>query len=233
MILYYLIRIGGACLVLTGILSGCTSGELIAAGVQEDTIISGDVDAQEHPLVAGFQDTCLKSPGHLADIRDAARGDGWLQATDEDLASQDLSVLRKMILSIPGGGGRFDEEQELLSKAFGEARDILNLERRFKGAETLATRCDIYGRHDFLKSCEALGKLLNRAPDHNQVYRDKEAHFIRWDVVLNGRIAVISCDKAPNSTILPYPGMVISLKVDHARQVPVRTSQPVSVASGR
>ena len=222
-----------ASLLLTMFVSGCTSGELVLAGLQKDTIISGSVDKQMHPLVAGFRDTCLNSPGQLAEIHDNATSNGWTQATDDDLASQGLVALRKLVLTIPGGGGRFDEEQLLFSRAYAETRHILNLERRYTAKETLSTRCDIYGHHDFLKSCEALGRLLNRAPDHNQIYRNNEAHFIRWDVVLDGRMAVISCDKAPNSAIMPYRGMVLSLKVDHARPAPVRTSRPVSADSGR
>ena len=213
--------------------SGCTSEELVLAGLQKDTIISGSVDRQMHPLVAAFQDTCLKYPGQLPAIRDSATREGWSQASDGDLSAEGLTALRKLVLAIPGGGGRFDEEQLLLSRSVVNSRDVLNLERRYRGDETLATLCDIHGRHDFLKSCEALGRLLNRAPDHNQIYRDKEAHFIRWNVVLDGKVAVISCDKAPNSAVLPYAGMVLSLKVDHARPAPVKSIQPVSAASGR
>lgn len=216
-------------------LSGCVSEAntqndiALALRTNPEVLLEVDDDA-----VSAFHSLCLSGITLPDEIRSFALLEGWQDASDEQLSDNGLSRLRKLVLVIPGGGGRFDEEQNILFHRFSKTNYIASLERQFVGSKTQLTKCDLYAKTPFLKSCESLGKLLNRAPDYNHIYKENDAQFIRWKTQIEGKAGTISCNHAPKSPTLPYDGVSLSLRVDYLSPIKKSvTSQPVLDASGR
>lgn len=185
-------------------------------------------------LITAFRQVCLSggtSPERWMSAVTAAGN--WQTSDDTSLGAAGLQGLRKLVLAIPGGGGRFDEEQTLYSISDPSEQLVLNLERRYTGEKTLSSKCEIYGRYDFLKTCQALGTAIGRPPDHNQRYDNRGAHFIRWDTLVKNKTSTISCETAPQSPTLGYDGISLHLRIDHIELQKLKANQPVSVVSKR
>lgn len=189
--------------------------------------------------VSYFQDLCLRAPHSPADGKALALRLGWQTASNEELQNAGLGNLRKAILEIPGGGARFREEQEIVSRRIidGDGRAAILVgafERRIAGQEVRSSQCSVYLQDDFLKTCETLGQFVGRAPDRNQAYPQRGAHFIQWAIRLDSREALLNCARTPQSVLLPYEGITLSVSVDHsgtARKsafgsMPVRSTPP-------
>lgn len=204
-----------ALVISFALVSACTSMDPLQSGLGKDPSMGGVFDREENPLVVAFQQSCLSGQELPMEISHLVTANGWQPAQETDLETSGLMPLRKMILEIPGGGGRFSEEQYLFSRPAQIGFDVLNVERRYFQQQTLATQCDIYGAYDFLQNCEALGKLLKKAPDHNQTYKHNGAHFIRWNLAFNGKNVIVSCNKLPAPSSTVPSNISLSLKIDH------------------
>ncbi len=232
-------------LLLIAVLCGCVHAG--SANHSTDLALVHPLeDDTRQSVVDHFQALCLRKPLFPEEAANLAEGWGWRAASDEILAGAGLAGLRKQILAIPGGGARFDEEQVLLARA-GKAGvaepseqglvHIAAIERRIAGSSTRSTTCAVYSHSDFLKTCEQIGRHVNRAPDRNQFYRERDAHFIQWNTRLDGLAAVLSCSRTPQSQLFPFEGTILSVHVDHtgtarksAFNTPaVRSSLPVFV----
>jgi hypothetical protein len=71
--------------------------------------------------------------------------------------------------------------------------------------------------------------LAAKAPDKNLNYPSSQARFISWDVKFGDNAAVVSCEQAPQSKLLPYAGVILSLTIDET----IKANPPASVAAGR
>ena len=200
-------------------LSAC-SAETTSHGSGEDkldlSLVADNGTETSFPEANEFKRTCLSGAHLPEDAKIIATGSGWSEAGSRELEEAGLTQLRKTVLSIPGGGGRFVEEQEILSKTSSEGSMILNLERRISGDETRSTLCALYSRTEFLKACEQLGREIGKAPDRNQKYPEREAHFIQWQTLIDGKEATVSCSRTPQSALMPYDGTVLSVLIDHS-----------------
>ncbi len=212
---------------------GCTITNGAVGFISQDTALTGEFDQDANPLVLAFNQICLTERTMPEEIAPIAVSLGWHLAGDDELSQAMLQPLKKTVLKMPGGGSRFDEEQSLYAHLSKDNIEILSLEKRYTSQKVLATQCELYGYHDFLKSCEAVGKLIMRAPDHNKAYPEHDAQFIQWNIIKNGKAAIVGCERAPRSPTMPFAGVKISLKTDLTTKVAVRTSRPASVADGR
>ena len=219
-----------SCLVL----SNCTSAQLNSADL--DAALANRPFAEEgSSIISSFRGLCLSGELLPEGWEVSSFSNGWTKATDKVLDEAGLSPIKKIVLEIPGGGGRFDEEQRLISKSHDQEAMIGNLERRYIGTQTLSSSCSVYGKVEHLKTCETIGRLLDKAPDPNQRYAHNNSHFIRWETRIDGRPATISCDYVPESQSLTYDGTVLSLVIDHtqkAKQV-FTANRPVAGVSER
>ncbi|MGB7334923.1 MAG: hypothetical protein WBD01_03940 [Salaquimonas sp.] len=220
------------------LLSGCVTP--VPGGANNIVSISSALSTHDDggdQLISQFRSICLSGSIFPDEWADYASARSWTLSNAGGLEAAGLTPLKKHVLSIPGGGGRFDEEQIILSLGDPQNQMTLNLERRYSGETTLSSFCEIYSKQEYLRTCEALGKGIGRAPDHNQRYADKNAHFIRWEANTNNMPASISCETAPQSAVLPYSGISLRLRIDHTETLSAKSqftaSQPVSVVSGR
>lgn len=223
----------GLILALGTLLSSCVSvGDKPDLGtISQELFVDKE---QEADLLQAFHAICLSAGTMPEDWQAAADETGWTQASDEHLKAAGLSGLRKKVLSLPGGGGRFDEEQIILTDSVMRLPTIINLERRYKGVQTLSSVCAAFAKVPFLQSCEALGGMIGKAPDDNRKYAGSDAHFIRWEVRVNGMPGNISCERAPNTPSLPYQGTILRLSINHLERDPGLTANPpVSAVRGR
>ena len=221
--------------ILGALLSSCVSSELSQSDLSADVGRSRSAYVLDNPLVMDFQSLCINGKTYPWEWQETGLKLDWRNATERELEIATLGKLRKSVLAIPGGGARFDEEQILLSKGESDQLVISSLERRFKGNSSLLSSCSVFAQSDHLKTCESIGKLLGRAPDHNKSYPQNKAHFIRWDTFVNTHPATISCDYAPNSKTQAYDGTVLTLQIDHTTKgkTAPKASQQVSGVSER
>ncbi|MFK7902956.1 MAG: hypothetical protein AB8B49_08965, partial [Nitratireductor sp.] len=150
-----------------------------------------DTSALNQPLhnafVSEFRKIYIYTNGNVERIRNNTLSKDWLIASDEYLKLGGLSALRKKVLKIPGGGGKFSHSQTLHYKLSQHGSFYLNLEERFYKNKLNNNYCALYSKIDFLSTCEAAGKMMGRAPDRNQIYKKNDAHFISWNFKLSGR----------------------------------------------
>jgi len=170
-----------------------------------------------------FARLCLARDYSVAQSVELAKTDGWEDAADGDLKNSGLENLRRKILEIPGGGGRYRETQTILKYALAENNLFANLMERFDRHETLvSTECTFYlDQQNYLPVCTALGKLLKRPPDSNNKFPNSNSQFIRWNVIISEKTASLRCDgmgkkKTGTRSVKkkPFTGTIISMVVD-------------------
>ncbi len=185
-----------SCFFFAGIfaLSGCITGsEQNTAGV----IMAVDVDEIESiPAAHEFARLCLARNKQISSLIEFAKTDGWREGDDEFLNAIGLGDLRRKILSIPGGGGRYHETQSIL--IYDSKTEIMtaNLMERFRRDNKLVrTECTLFVKSpDYLQICTAIGKLLKRPPDSNQRFKRTGSHFIRWNISMENNPASVRCE---------------------------------------
>lgn len=188
--------------------------------------------------VSHFQDLCLRPAMSPAEGKALALRLGWREVGDDELVKAGLQRLRKAILEVPGGGARIREEQEIVTRDAVESDEdkallIAAFDRRLAGNETRSTQCTVYLQGDYLKTCETLGKVADRAPDRNHRYPQRDAHFIQWTIRLDGREAILNCSRTPQSVLLPYDGVTLSVHADHSGTARKTAFKPVAVRSSQ
>ena len=188
--------------------SACTQQGSLDKNRQE-TGLQADM-ASANPHVERFHKICLAENASQAKRYDLASVQGFSDASDASLKAAGLLQLKKTVLEIPGGGAPVSETQKLMARS-GDTGSVLALEQRLEKSRPVSTYCKLYAASEnYLEMCEALGKVIGRAPDANKKYKTGNAHFINWHVSLHGKNTRISCE-APGSTALPdFKGGVLS-----------------------
>ena len=132
----------------------------------------------------------------IPDISLLAIEEGWRDAQYDELEKAKLKNLRRTVLEIPGGGGRYRETQSLLTRGSDSGVIFLNLMQKFDRREKLiSSQCSLHIEDaDHLPICTSVGKMLNRAPQSNSKFSKTNSQFIRWNVVFNNYSASVRCD---------------------------------------
>lgn len=168
-------------------------------------------------MAAEFSATCLSAGGSAKILREHLPAEDWLTAGKSQLEELSLQRLKKAILEIPGGGGKYKQTQSLFFKSEENVSLVLNLEESYSKNRLVSEKCELYSKVDFLENCAALGKFLNRTPDRNQIYKQQDAQFINWQSTINNRPALIRCKRNPTGQTLGYKGIVMSLLVSNGK----------------
>lgn len=200
----FLISIGVA-------VSGCVNSGLTATDFNPAK--AAPVSSVDNPLAHEFAAVCLSAKGRVDVLRREVERHGWKKADDSDLDTAGLARLRKKILKIPGGGGRFSESQTLYQKKDAGILFTLSLEERFERGSAISSICSIHADTEFLPVCASIGKYLVRPPDRNQKYESRNAHFIGWAISFGQKAANVTCEQAPESR-LGDKGVSLSLITD-------------------
>jgi len=213
-------------LIAMAALSGCVS-----AGPDIGALdLSSSQALSTSELTRVFQQACLMGNRTSLGGDEFAMGlIGWSLADDVLLEQNGLEALRKTVLAVPGGGARYSGTQELYAMTSGEMTIVLGHEQDFARTKHVTSRCSVYAPGELLAECESLGRLVGKAPDKNLNFPSSKARFISWDVKTGNRAAVVGCEHAPQSRLMPYEGIVLSLTIDEQ----ATTSQPVSDAARR
>jgi len=223
-------------LILTCLgLSACVSANQSTRNFQAIDLPAQSANLDDtSELVSQFTNLCLSGEVDARQIIAAAKSTDRQFATQQTLKKESLVRLKKQTL--PGGGEPIEETQELLSKSFEEVHLILEISQQFEHKKLTATTCTVFGKkNEYLKNCEQLGKLINRAPDQNTKYKESKAHFISWRGSVSSKQAAIKCITRPNSPTLPYEGTQLTVNINHLTEIKTvrKSNQPQSDASGR
>lgn len=203
-----------AAVLLLSMLSGCLDLSKIDLKSKLPSLKS--VKTKDISFVAAqFKDTCLRVKGDVLSLRDTVPWQGWSDADDIQLVTGELKRLRKIVLSIPGGGGHFSQTQTIHFKEDEGRIYFLSLEERFATKAKSGTYCAIYSEaSDYLKTCSDVGKLIKKQPNRNEKYPNGGAHFIGWKTSFSGKRARVSCERTTKTGTLPYKGFVLSVSVE-------------------
>ncbi|MCF6320203.1 MAG: hypothetical protein L3J32_00310 [Rhizobiaceae bacterium] len=205
-------------------LVGCVAGNSQDFG----SVITGtDISSIEDGSAVGeYARLCLPQNYSMTQAIEFARQQGWQDASDSELQNIGLGNLRRKILEIPGGGGRYRETQAIL-KFNGQDENILAnmMERYDRHGKLVRTDCTIYTtQQNYLPICTAIGKLLKRPPDSNQKFQRSDSQFIRWNVIIANKPASVRCDGIGAKTATDeqkFAGTAISMVVDQSVVLPV------------
>lgn len=216
-------------------LAGCVSTPELAL----DPGISQSVGEDAPRLVHAFAGTCLAGEMDPARIVTTAGNSGWREADRNGLAAAGLERLVRSVTEIPGGGGRFRDEQSILVyEDTGDPADSIHLEVLVRDDRdgNRSISCSVFARSNLLAVCEATGRLLERPPDTNTYYEKRDARFLSWEAMLDGMPGSVSCRQAPHSGWLRYDGVELAaeIRLEETRTVArFRSSPPQSDDRGR
>ncbi|MEZ5871709.1 MAG: hypothetical protein R3D32_07645 [Nitratireductor sp.] len=175
-----------------------------------------------------FSRLCL-SGTFMADTNSAETERLWSEPDDSALAAAGLTSLKKAILEMPGGGAVVSERQLLRQARFGNTGIVLAVEAVLERDKPVRLSCNMFSRDEqLLETCTALGRAIGKAPDANRKYPALDAHFIEWNVQLEAKPGLVTCERAPRSPILPYDGVALKLVLDltqpQKRQIAINTA---------
>lgn len=146
----------------------------------------------------------------------------WRMAHDSELEQFQLPDLRRKILEIPGGGGRFRDAQQIFSYKSDKLALIANVQQRVDRKTQLRVRsdCVVYAKNsEGLSTCAALGQLIGKAPESNTRMKETGSHFIKWSIAYANETQHFKCSvHAPlqqAETAGQYRGVIVSRITDH------------------
>lgn len=172
---------------------GCTNN----AKTSKNIVASIDLDEIDgHVMAQEFARLCLEENRSISQLVEFAKSDGWQVTNSDALKQAGLAKLKRTMLEIPGGGGRYRETQSILSLGTATVDLIANMMERFdRGNNLVRTECTLYSSQtDYLPVCAAIGTLLNGPPQSNKKFPHSNSHFIRWSIEINQRPASVRCD---------------------------------------
>lgn len=219
--------------VATALVSGCINHGVSTR--QTDLTQLNQKALAEFPALIRFVDMCFPQstsrPHHQT--RDASRLELWKPASVGDLQANHLSHIKRTVLEVPGGGGRYKESQTLLTYSNHHEINISNQIFRFdRSNRRVHTQCTLYlpGRNH-LSLCTALGKALNKAPDANQRFSNQNVHLIHWNITVDGHPVRLGCkghqltphqenSQQKFSPPATFTGASLSLSINHEKALP-------------
>ncbi len=213
-------------ILLAGSLTGCiaTSSSQYLSSVKPELL-------EKHhgsDLAASFASICLSGDGSTSGKKARALAGEFSPVGDRELAKAGLQGMKKQVLEIPGGGGRYRDTQEFLAK---ESRFLL-LEERHEHGKLSSAKCRmVSSEEEFLSVCAALGKTLGKAPDSNTRYTGSDGQFLKWNSALANRPALVGCEKAKDYPAKGFEGTVLTatVKMDTSTIKPRQSKKPDSV----